>query len=86
MRSAPIVARRRSEGFGGVVGRDWEFLLEEDVAGVESGVDAHGGDAGDGLAVGDGPLDGRGAAIFREQRGVQVDVAESAVDRASIAG
>ena len=32
--------------------------------------------AGDGFAVGDGPLDGRGAAIFREQRGVQVDVAE----------
>ena len=33
----------RGEGFGGVVGRDGEFLLQEDVAGVEAGVDAHGG-------------------------------------------
>ena len=66
----------RGEGFGGVVGGDGKFLLQEDVAGVEAGVDAHGGDAGDGFAVGDGPLNRRGAAIFREQRGVQVDVAE----------
>ncbi len=66
----------RSESLGGIVGRDGEFLLQQDVAGVEAGVDAHGGDAGDGFAVCDGPLDGRGAAIFREQRGVQVDVAE----------
>ena len=66
----------RSEGFGGVVGGDRKFLLEEDVAGVEAGVDAHGGDAGDGFAVCDGPLNRSGAAIFREQRGVQVDVAE----------
>ena len=69
-------SQARGEGFGGVVGGDCKFLLEEDVAGVEAGIDAHGGDAGDGLTVGDGPLDGSGAAIFREQRGVQVDVAE----------
>src|SRR5579872_1458964 len=38
----------RGEGFGGVVGRDCELLLLEDVASVEAGVDAHGGDASDG--------------------------------------
>ena len=69
-------AKAWGEGLGGVVGRDGEFLLEEDVAGIEAGVDAHGGDAGDGFTVRDRPLDGCGAAIFREQRGVQVDVAE----------
>ena len=65
-----------SQGFGGIIGRDGEFLLKQDVAGVEAGVDTHGGDPGDGFAVGDGPLDGRGTPIFREQRGVQIDVAE----------
>ncbi len=57
-------------------GCDREFALEEDIASVEAGVDAHGGDAGDGFAVCDGPLNGRGATVFREERGVQVDVAE----------
>ena len=65
----------RGKGFGSVVGRDGEFLLQEDVAGIESGVDAHAGVAGDRFAIRDGPLDGCGAAVFREQRGVQVDVA-----------
>src|ERR1700680_4137344 len=66
----------RCQSFGGVVGRDGEVLLEEDVAGIESGVKTHGGDTGDGFAVGDRPLDGRGAAVFWEQRRVQVDVPE----------
>ena len=34
------------ERFGGVIRSDGEFLLQEDVAGIESGVDAHCGVAG----------------------------------------
>jgi hypothetical protein len=48
----------------------------QDVAGVETGVDAHGGDTRDGFSVRNRPLDGRGAAEFGEQRGVEVEVAE----------
>ena len=66
-----------SQSLGGIVGLDREFFLEQDVAGIEPGVDAHCGDAGDGLAVCDGPLDRSRTAIFRQQRGVEVDVAES---------
>ncbi len=61
-----------SEGFGGVFVEDGQFTLEEDVAGIKAGVDAHGGDSGDGLAAGDGPLDGGGAAILRQKRGVKI--------------
>ena len=64
------------EGFGGVVGRDWQLTLKEDVAGVESGVDAHGGHAGDGFALRNRPLDGGCAAIFGKKRAVQVDITE----------
>ena len=39
-------------------------------------VNFHRGDSGGGFAPGDRPLDGRGAAIFRQERGVQVDIAE----------
>ena len=65
-----------SKSFGGVVGHDREFLLKKNVTSVEAGIDPHGGDAGDGLAIRDGPLDRRGATIFREQRGVEIDVAK----------
>ncbi len=76
MRSAPIEARRGARVSAVSSGAMARFSLLEDVAGVEAGVDAHGGDAGDGFSVCDRPLDGRCAAVFREQRGVQVDVAE----------
>ena len=66
-------ARKTIEG--GLVAVRWECSVrEQHGAGVQAFVDAHGGDAGDRFAVGDGPLDGRGAAIFRQQRAVQVDV------------
>lgn len=61
-------------GFGWA---DRSFALEEDVAGVHSGVDAHGGDTGDGFAVGDGPLDGRCSAILRKQGSVEINPAEA---------
>lgn len=60
-------------GFGWA---DRELVTEEHCAGVHTGVNAHGGDSGDGFAVGNGPLDGSGPAIFGEQRGVGVDPAE----------
>jgi hypothetical protein len=45
-------------------------------AGVEAGVDAHRRDAGDRFSASDRPLHGRCAAVLRQQRGVQIDVAE----------
>src|SRR5579859_8206733 len=60
------------QGFGRIVGCDGKFFLLENVAGVEAGVNAHGGDAGDSLAMGDGPLNRGRATVFRKQRGVQV--------------
>ena len=76
MRSAPMAARRGASVSAVSSGGDCEFLLQKDVAGIEAGVDAHRGDAGDGFAARDGPLNRRGTAVFRKQRGVQVDVAE----------
>src|SRR5581483_5944224 len=55
------------------LGADGSLLLQQHVTGIETGVDAHGGDAGDALAVRDGPLNGRGAAILRQQRRVHID-------------
>jgi len=66
----------RGESFRSVVRRNGKLLPEEDVASVEAGINAHGGDSGDGFAVRNGPLDRRGAPVFRQQRGVQVDVAD----------
>src|SRR2546426_1931640 len=44
-------------------------------AGIHSGIDLHGGEAGFRFALSNRPMDWRGAAIFREQRSVQVDPA-----------
>ena len=49
--------------------------LRNNRPGVQAGVHFHDGDAGFGLAVGNGPLDRRGAAIFRQQRSVDVQAA-----------
>ena len=54
-----------------------EGTLQQHVAGVEPLVDAHGGGAGDRLAVGHRPLDGSRAAVFGQQGGMQVEVAPS---------
>ena len=43
--------------------------------GVEAGIHLHDGHAGFRFAVGDGPLDRRRAAIFRQQRGVDIQAA-----------
>jgi hypothetical protein len=51
--------------------------LQEDVACVQAGIQAHRGVAGDGFAVGDCPLNGSGAAVFGKKGGVQVDVAQA---------
>ena len=51
--------------------------MHQDVAGVDSGIDAHGGDAGDGFSLGDCPLDRRRAPVLRQQRGVQVEISKT---------
>ena len=58
------------------VGVNGNFFLQQDVSGIEPGVDSHGGDAGHGFAAGDRPLDRRGPAIFWQQRSMQIDVAK----------
>ena len=47
----------------------------EDVAGVHDGGDLDDADAGEGIVVDDGPVDGGGAAVFGEEGGVEVDAA-----------
>ena len=59
-----------------VVGRpDRRGGFAEYCAGVEAGVHLHDGDAGRGLAVEDGTLDRRGAAVRGEQRAVDIEAA-----------
>src|SRR5712692_1932253 len=45
-------------------GTDLQFALRENIAGIHTGIDAHGGDTGFCFTVGNGPMDRRGAAIF----------------------
>ena len=58
------------------LGADSDFVLQQHVAGVHAGVDAHGGEAGNRFAVDDGPVDRGRAAIFRQQGSVKIDPAE----------
>ena len=60
---------------GGFIGADGELLGEEDVAGVEAFVHIHPGDAGLLVAGEDGGVDRRGAAVAREERGVEIEAA-----------
>ena len=55
---------------------DFELTLQEGIAGVHAGVNAHGGEAGSRFAIDDGPVDGSGAAVFWKQRSVEIDPAE----------
>ena len=66
----------RSQCFCRVVRSDWNFLLQQDFAGVEAGIDAHAGHAGDRLARCNRPLEGRRTTVLRQKRRVQVDVAQ----------
>ena len=66
----------RSQRLRGVIRRDRNFLLQQNVAGIESGIDAHGGHAGHRLSHGDRPLNWRGPAILGQQRSMQIDVAK----------
>lgn len=51
-------------------------FLGDDVSSVESFVHFHDGDAGFRIAVEDGPSNGRGAAVFGQKGGVQVEASE----------
>jgi hypothetical protein len=50
---------------------------EQDVAGIEPFIHVHDGDAGFGIAVTDGGLDGGGAAVPGKEGGVDVEAAEA---------
>ena len=86
MRSAPIAAMRGarvSAVSSGAIGISFCNRMSP----VSSpAVDPHGGHAGDGFAAGNRPLNRRRAAIFRQQRCVQVEIAQAAADRSSTAG
>ena len=60
----------------GIVG-DGELALGDDATGVDVVVEEEGGDAGEGLAVDDCPVDWRCAAIVGQQGGVNVECAEA---------
>src|ERR1035437_1395613 len=60
----------------GLLRRDGQRLLEQNRAGVEALFEQHGGVAGEGIAYGPGPLEGRGAAVPGQQRSVQVYAAQ----------
>ena len=60
----------------GVVGGDGQRVLEEHVAGVEALIHEHDGDAGLAIAIANGGLDGRGAAMTWKERCVDVQAAE----------
>ena len=62
---------------GIVVILDRAEVVVENAAGVYLLVDHEGGDAGLPLAVYDGPVDGRGAAVLRQDGGVQVEGAKA---------
>ena len=66
----------RAQSFGGVFQSNRHLALHQYVAGIKAGIDAHGGNPGDRFAAGDCPLDGRCAAIFWQQRRVQIQVPE----------
>jgi len=53
-----------------------EFPAAERIYGVEAGINLHGGDSGGHFAARNRPLNGCGATIFRQERGVQIDIAE----------
>ncbi len=56
-------------------GQNLHLFLQQNLSGVQSFINAHGSVAGHLFARGNRPLDRRGAAILRQQRGMQVDVA-----------
>src|SRR2546425_7754497 len=63
-----------SQSLSSIFWRNRYFPLQEDIASVQSSVDAYCGHAGDGFAGSNGPLNQRGTTILRQKRGVQVDV------------
>ena len=84
IRLAPLFASKGKRSSAVWCGLDRRVTLQQDIAGVQALVETHGGRAGHGLSIGHGPLDGRGAAVFGKQRGVQVEVAPAAAGSASI--
>src|SRR5947209_488186 len=57
----------------GFSGTDFHFALKKNVTGVHARVNAHGSQAGTCFSVGNNPIDGSSAAIFREQGSVKIN-------------
>ena len=66
-----------AEAAGVIVRLDGQGTLAEGGAGIHAGIHAHDGDAGFGVAVQQGGLDGGRAAPAGQQRGVHVHTAET---------
>ncbi len=70
-------AHARGQFRRGFVRADFDFAAQERRPGIHARIDLHGGEPGEGFAVGDGPVDRRGAAITRQQGPVQINPAEA---------
>src|SRR5581483_11480722 len=62
--------------FRRILGSNRELLLQENIAGIEAGVDAHRRPASYRFSVGNRPLDRRGSAVLGQQRTVQINIAQ----------
>jgi len=62
---------------GGVLGVDRSGFAGQERSGVEADVHFHNGDAGLLFVIEDGPLDRAGPAVFGEERGMNVETAET---------
>src|SRR5438094_6803257 len=65
-----------SQSLSSIFLRNRYFPLQEDIASVQSRINAHRGHACDGFTGSNGPLNWRGTTIFRQKRRVQVDISQ----------
>ena len=68
------LGQSRRQGQRRIFRKDLHFSLQQNVTGIEAFVQQHGAYAGDALAVRNGPLNRRRAAILGQQRSMNIDV------------
>lgn len=62
---------------GGFLRADVDGFFENDIAGIHAFIHVHDADACFAIAIDDSPVNGGGSAIFRQQRGVDIEAAEA---------